>query len=94
MAGKRRGRILVDCAGDCGHLGIAGPKIAIATMKLIFKTPPLFLTLFLCAFSRAQDADPLEARQIAKDAYIYSFPVMENYRVQYARFAGDRKSVV
>jgi len=29
---------------------------------------------------------PDEARAIAKEAYIYGFPVVDNYRVQYAYF--------
>ena len=29
---------------------------------------------------------PEEARAIAKEAYIYGFPMVDNYRVQYAYF--------
>src|ERR1700689_4233229 len=29
---------------------------------------------------------PAEARVIAKDAYVYGFPVVDNYRIQYAYF--------
>ena len=28
-----------------------------------------------------------EARSIAKDAYMYGFPLVDNYRIQYAYFA-------
>ena len=31
-------------------------------------------------------ATPDEARAIAKDAYIYGFPLVDSYRVQYAYF--------
>ena len=32
------------------------------------------------------DVTPLEARTIAKEAYVYGFPVVDNYRVQYGYF--------
>jgi len=39
----------------------------------------------------AQDAvSPAEARAIAKEAYIYGFPMVDGYRIQYAYFV-DRK---
>lgn len=64
-------------------------------MKLIFKTLLLVLTLAaLRSISHAQDvSDPLQAREIAKDAYIYGFPIVENYRVQYSRFGGGWNAV-
>src|SRR6266478_3282687 len=31
-------------------------------------------------------ASAAEARAIAKDAYVYGFPIVDNYRVQYAYF--------
>jgi hypothetical protein len=34
---------------------------------------------------------PTEARQIAKDAYIYGFPLVDNYRIQYA-YAIDKSN--
>src|SRR6476660_9574275 len=34
---------------------------------------------------------PIEARAIAKNAYIYGFPLVENYRIQYSYFV-DRES--
>jgi hypothetical protein len=34
----------------------------------------------------AQAVTPKEARAIAKDAYIYGFPIIDNYRVSYAYF--------
>ena len=36
--------------------------------------------------ARAQDASPAEARAIAKEAYIYGFPMVDSYRIQYAYF--------
>ena len=35
---------------------------------------------------RAQDVTPAEARAIAKEAYVYGFPVVDNYRIQHAYF--------
>jgi hypothetical protein len=34
----------------------------------------------------AQDLTLQEVREIAKEAYIYGFPMVDNYRVQYAYF--------
>lgn len=39
----------------------------------------------------AGDVTPDEARAIAKEAYIYGFPLVDNYRIQYAYFV-DAKS--
>ncbi|AML52855.1 DUF1254 domain-containing protein [Falsihalocynthiibacter arcticus] len=41
----------------------------------------------LAPVAYAQDVTPAEAREIAKDAYIYGYPVVDSYRVQYAFFA-------
>ena len=40
--------------------------------------------------ARAADATPDEARVIAKEAYIYGFPLVDNYRVEYSYFV-DRQ---
>jgi hypothetical protein len=36
--------------------------------------------------AHAQDVTPTEARKIAKEAYIYGFPMVDSYRIQYAYF--------
>jgi hypothetical protein len=36
--------------------------------------------------ARAQALSPAEARSIAKEAYTYGFPMVDNYRIQYAYF--------
>src|SRR5712672_3890870 len=36
--------------------------------------------------TRAADPTPAEARTIAKEAYIYGFPLVDNYRIQYGYF--------
>ena len=41
--------------------------------------------------ARAQGGvSPTEARAIAKEAYIYGFPVVDNYRIQYAYFVDTK----
>ncbi len=52
----------------------------------------LLLLTPISSFASAQvEAGPEEAREIAKEAYIYGNPVVDNYRIQYAYFV-DRKS--
>jgi hypothetical protein len=36
------------------------------------------------------NVSPAEARAIAKEAYIYGFPVVDNYRIQYAYFVDTK----
>src|SRR5207249_6461488 len=61
-------------------------------MKLI-RTPLLALAtvLALTIIGRAADVTPGEARTIAKEAYIYGFPLVDNYRIQYSYFV-DRQT--
>jgi hypothetical protein len=50
------------------------------------------LSSFLFAAADAQTGiTPAEARAVAKEAYIYGFPMVDNYRIQYAYFV-DRKN--
>src|SRR5688572_17236596 len=35
---------------------------------------------------QAQDVTPEEARVIAKEAYVYGFPMVDSYRIQHAYF--------
>jgi len=49
-------------------------------------TATLALTTGLALTTRAADITPEEARAIAKEAYIYGFPMVDNYRIQYAYF--------
>src|SRR5438552_16862649 len=61
-------------------------------MKL-FPTQFLALAtvLALNITGRAADVTPTEARAIAKEAYIYGFPLVDNYRIQYSYFV-DRQT--
>jgi hypothetical protein len=45
---------------------------------------------FTCT-THAADITPAEARAIAKEAYIYGFPLVDNYRIQYSYFV-DRQN--
>src|ERR1700734_462793 len=40
--------------------------------------------------ANAQTVSPDETRAIAKEAYIYGFPVVDNYRIQYAYFVNKK----
>ena len=55
--------------------------LAVALTATLSLTNGLALTT-----TRAADITPEEARAIAKEAYIYGFPMVDNYRIQYAYF--------
>ena len=40
----------------------------------------------------AADISPDEARAIAKEAYIYGFPLVDNYRIQYSYFVDQERA--
>lgn len=44
------------------------------------------VVLALPTLAQAEDVTPDEARAIAKEAYIYGYPLVDNYRVQYAYY--------
>jgi len=44
----------------------------------------LGFALALTCTVRGADVTPAEARAIAKEAYIYGFPIVDNYRIQYS----------
>jgi len=59
---------------------------------MLFRTlvTPLLITFFasvpLSALCASPAVTPEEARAIAKEAYIYGYPVVDSYRIQYAYF--------
>jgi hypothetical protein len=55
-------------------------------MKSGFVAGALGGMLVLTSVAYSQDIAPAEARAIAKEAYIYGFPMVDNYRIQYAYF--------
>jgi hypothetical protein len=50
----------------------------------------LAIGLALTFTTRADEVSPVEARAIAREAYIYGFPIVDNYRVEHAYFV-DRQ---
>jgi hypothetical protein len=56
------------------------------SLKAFACTMALLASLPLTAASAETDVSPAEARAIAKEAYIYSFPMVDSYRIQYAYF--------
>ena len=46
--------------------------------------------IFAVASPRLRTATPAEARAIAKDAYVYGFPMVDSYRIQYAYFVDSK----
>jgi len=50
----------------------------------------LALGLALPAVARAADVTPAEARAIAKEAYVYGFPMVDSYRIQHAYFVDSK----
>ena len=58
----------------------------ISKLLAVVLTAMLALTTGLALTTRVADITPEEARAIAKEAYIYGFPMVDNYRIQYAYF--------
>jgi hypothetical protein len=59
------------------------------------KTTFIVAAALVCAVAftsaRAADTTPAEARAIAKEAYVYGFPMVDSYRIQHAYFV-DREN--
>src|SRR5256714_14101569 len=58
------------------------------TKTVLVATLAAVLALTLTA--RAADITPAEARTIAKEAYVYGFPLVDNYRIQYGYFVDTK----
>ena len=62
------------------------------TLRIKYHTLPaatVTIASLLGPAAYAQDVTPEEARAIAKDAYIYGFPIVDNYRVSYAYYTDN-----
>ena len=62
-----------------------------SSMKAKTILTSLGFALALTFTARAADITPAEARAIAKEAYIYGFPMVDSYRIQYSYFV-DRQN--
>src|SRR6266403_844506 len=76
------------------QMNIRRPRIP--TLKTTMKTKTVMsaalgAVLALTCTVRGADVTPAEARAIAKEAYIYGFPLVDNYRIQYSYFV-DRQT--
>ena len=57
-----------------------------AFQKLLISTVTLFILSEIVLLNAGASVDVEEARQIAKEAYIYGYPMVDSYRVEYAYF--------
>jgi hypothetical protein len=82
-------------ASESPTLLLALAKLSKMSFMRFACTPLISLTLLLqAAIVHALDpASPSEAREIAKEATIYGFPLVENYRAMYSRFAGGFNTI-
>jgi len=67
-------------------------KTQINLMRRVTAAGTLLLGALLAAGARGADVTPAEARAIAKEAYIYGFPMVDNYRIQYDYFVNAKGS--
>src|SRR5687768_14350425 len=63
------------------------PMLRMATMTLAITASCLASA---ATSVQAQEVTAAEARAIAKEAYIYGFPMVDNYRIQYAYFVDTK----
>src|SRR5882672_4301476 len=61
--------------------------MTITTLKTIACTMALLSSVPFTAAHAQTSVTPAEVRAIAKEAYIYGFPMVDNYRIQYTYFA-------
>lgn len=64
--------------------------ILTTTRLLSFLVALLAIGFTLRTAAAQTDLSPAEARVIAKEAYVYGFPLVDSYRVQYAYFVDDK----
>jgi hypothetical protein len=67
-------------------------QLALLTMTIVLVVGVAkFSELATAANSNASQLTPAEARAIAKEAYVYGFPMVDDYRIQYSYFV-DRQN--
>jgi hypothetical protein len=65
--------------------------MTIATLKTMACAMTLLASVPFTSARAQTNITPAEARAIAKEAYVYGFPMVDNYRIQYAYFV-DRQN--
>jgi hypothetical protein len=63
-----------------------------ANLRIVVFAMILFVSGAFPAVHAQTSVTPAEARGIAKEAYIYGFPMVDNYRIQYAYFVDKSNS--
>ena len=53
-------------------------------LQTLFVYTAFAATILVPVFGRAQELTAVEAQAIARDAYIFGFPIVENYKLMYA----------
>jgi len=65
--------------------------MTVSTLKTVAVATALLATILFTIAHAQTGVSPAEARAIAKEAYIYGYPMVDGYRVQY-NFSVDRQS--
>jgi hypothetical protein len=56
----------------------------------LIRATALTVILLSATYGQAQEPSATEARAIAKEAYIYGYPMVDNYRIQHAYFVDTK----
>jgi len=64
--------------------------MTVTSFKAVAGAIVLLATSLLTIAQAQTGVSPAEARAIAKEAYIYGFPIVDNYRIQYAYFVDSK----
>ena len=60
--------------------------------KTTFVPLALAVTLACSTARQAENVTPAEVRAIAKEAYIYGYPMVDSYRIEYGYFVDQKDS--
>src|SRR3984957_15781854 len=79
----------MPCARQGSRKG-AGPIMVTVTRRSFTGGISLLPALRFSAAHAQTAVSPSEARAIAKEAYVYGFPLVDSYRIQYGYFVDDK----
>jgi hypothetical protein len=65
--------------------------MTVKILKTVAGTIALLATAHFTVAHAQTEVSPAEARAIAKEAYVYGYPIVDNYRIQYAYFVDRNK---